>query len=79
MNVSESETAQLLDQFSNFVVTDHRRRYGPLSRPQIRFLKKNAEILEEGINQGVYPHWNWTYIIGPMLKKPIKFKSIFML
>jgi hypothetical protein len=75
LNVSESETAQLLDQFGNFVIKDHRRRYGPLSRPQLRFLKKATEILQEGIDRGVYPHWNRTYVIGPMLKKSIKFKS----
>lgn len=76
LNVSATETMQLLNQFGSLVITDHCRRYGPLSNPRLRFLKKAAEILEEGINKGVYPHWNRTYVIGPMLKKSIKFKNI---
>jgi hypothetical protein len=76
LNITLQEAEQLLTQFGNCFVVDHRRRYGPLSRPQARFLKKAAAFLEEGVEKGVYPHWNRTFIIGPMVKKPVKFQNI---
>jgi hypothetical protein len=76
LNTTLEEAEQLLTQFGNCFVADHLRRYGPLSRPKARFLKKAAAFLEEGVEKGVYPHWNQTFVIGPMLKKPVKFQNI---
>jgi hypothetical protein len=76
LKIPKSEITQLLKQFGNFIATDHRRRYGPLSLPKVKFLKKATLRLEEGMQKGLYPHQNLTFVIGPMIRKCIKLKNI---